>query len=162
MLYSGIRGTLCITHKFLTCAGPMPLLESADYRQSELRLVLSIHRIALSFGKREGVPMLYAIQECPRILLSRQPVASSDISCGLFLETHASILLVCPDDIPLPLIVLLPMLTWHAVGMLIAQNRWTSPLKKDVAKKNIWFWLHAAGNAAGLAPVIAAIAIALK
>jgi hypothetical protein len=50
----------------------------------------------------------------------------------------------------------------HAVGILIAQSRWTKPLKKPVVGKNVWFWLHMSLNIAAVALVIAGFAIATR
>jgi hypothetical protein len=49
-----------------------------------------------------------------------------------------------------------------AVGILIAQSRWTKPLKKPVVGKNVWFWLHMFLNIAAVALVIAGFAIAAR
>lgn len=50
----------------------------------------------------------------------------------------------------------------HAVGALIAQNRWLQGLKTQVASKEVWFWLHIAIQAIGAALIIAAIGIAYR
>jgi len=55
---------------------------------------------------------------------------------------------------------LLPPAPARAVGVLLAQSRWSRPLRKPLGGKASWFWLHLAINVAGVALVIAAYGIA--
>eukprot|EP00878_Enallax_costatus_P012890 GHUV01013460.1.p1 GENE.GHUV01013460.1~~GHUV01013460.1.p1 ORF type:complete len:269 (+),score=19.05 GHUV01013460.1:93-899(+) len=58
---------------------------------------------------------------------------------------------------------ILMSLGWVALlplGALIAQNRWLQRFKTQVARKEVWFWLHVAIQATGAALIIAAIGIA--
>lgn len=52
--------------------------------------------------------------------------------------------------------------TCIAVGALLAQNRWASPLKTQVARRDSWFFLHIIIQVCATILVIAGFAIAIR